>query len=225
MKTRALLGGILLIGFPAGWAIGDNYYIEMRKQGHWILRGEGALWDSAWALRHIRAVEVESPSEWIWTVYQALRTEKAFEELHFSYTGQGNGKIYARTREPVARVSLPLRQYYVDAHGERLPFVLPLDLPIIEASRWDSIAISEILNFWSKNRIYHLMTARIYQDSRGVWKVYTETSSETFVLGRTEHLPTAFAQLDVYLRSLQPQIGGHACKSVLLYIPDQIVCQ
>lgn len=225
MKRRALLGGMLLIGFPIGWALGDSYYVEMRKRGRWLLQGEGSLWDSAWALRHIQAVEVESPSEWIWAVYQALRSEKAFEVLRFSYTGRGDGRIYARTAEPIARVSLPLRPYYVNARGERLPFIRPLDLPIIEAARWDSSAINNILAFWAEKPLYHAMTSRIYQDVQGIWKLYMETSSESFILGRTEHLPTAFAQLDVYLRSLQPQIGGHTCQSVLLYIPDQIVCQ
>ncbi len=212
-------------GFLGSWALGDGYYMKMRKQGRWILQGEGTLWDSSWALRHIRAVEANSPSAWIWAVYKALREEEAFQSLHFSYTGRGDGRIIARTQEPVARVSLPLRQYYISAEMKRLPFIKPLDLPIIEAPRWDSTAFEIILDFWRNNPIYYQATSRIYQDSDGIWHAYLEISPETFVLGRTEHLQTGFAQMPVYLRSLQPKIGSFTCKTVLLYIPDQIVCQ
>lgn len=211
--------------FSAGWALGDGYYIKIRKSGSWYLSGEGMLWDSAWVLRHIRAVETESPSEWIWQVAQALRAERVFEKLRFSYTGKGDGRIYACTREPLARVVLPLRQYYVDKEGERLPFVKPLDLPVIEVQRWDSIAIREVLRFWQEKPLYTQLISRLYQDQTGVWQLHTEISSETFVLGRTPHLRTALEQFDVYLRSLQPHLGGHTCKVILLYIPNQIICQ
>lgn len=226
MRYSLLLRAVLFgCGFSGTWALSDEYYMKMRRQGRWILHGEGTLWDSAWALRHIRAVEASSPSAWIWAVSKALREEKAFQSLHFTYTGRGDGRIVARTQEPVARVSLPLRQYYISADQQRLPFIKPLDLPIIEAPRWDSTAFGLILDFWQKNPTYYKATSRMYQGSDGIWRIYLEICSETFLLGRTEHLPIGFAQMPVYLRSLQPQIGGFTCKTVLLYIPDQIICQ
>lgn len=226
MRRYLFIKALLLIcGFSGGWALGDEYYMKMRRQGRWILQGEGTLWDSVWAHRHIQAVEAGTPSAWIWAAYKALSEEEAFQRLYFSYTGRGDGRIVARTQEPVARVSLPLRQYYLSADVKRLPFIKPLDLPIIEAPRWDSTAFGAILDFWARNPSYHQLTSRIQQGSDGLWRAYLEISPETFVLGRTEHLQTGFAQMTVYLRSLQPQIGGFTCKTVLLYIPDQIVCQ
>ncbi|MCX7763798.1 MAG: hypothetical protein N2253_02760 [Bacteroidia bacterium] len=225
MSLRAVGAILVAISFSAGWAISDAYYLQMRRQGKWFLRGEGILWDTSWVFRHIRAVEADSPSEWMWNFYQTLREQGIFEHVRFIYTGRGDGYIYARTRRPMARVRLPLREYYIDAEGKRLPFVQPSDLPIIEAPRWDSTAFGLILGFFHENPIYQQLVSRLYQDSQGIWHAYLETSSEVFIMGKTEHLPIALKQLGIYLRLLSPYIGGHTCKTVLLHIPDQIVCQ
>ncbi|MCX8112414.1 MAG: hypothetical protein N3E49_04350 [Bacteroidia bacterium] len=225
MSLRVVWRGLLMVGFPVSWIWGDSYYTEMRKQGRWRIRGEGALWDSSWVLRRIQAVEVESPSEWIWAVCQTLHSERLFRSLRFSYTGKGEGRIQAQTWEPVARVRLALRQYYTDAQGHRLPFVRPLDLPLIEAPTWDSIALGTLLQHWQTYPLHHKLMSYIYKDSEGIWRAYLETSTETFTLGRTEHLAVGLRQLDIYLRYLTPIIGGHTCKVVLLHIPNQIVCQ
>ncbi|MCS6895990.1 MAG: hypothetical protein NZZ60_07610 [Bacteroidia bacterium] len=213
------------MGFFGGWIVGDGYYVKMRSSGKWILHGEGPLWDSAWVMRHIYAVRAPSPSMWIWSVSEALGEQQVFEAIKFHYTGKGDGRIYARTRTPIARVNLPIREYYLDAQGRRLPFVRPLDVSIVDAPRWDSIAFEHILELLREKPLYREMISRIYQEIDGVWHMHSEVSSETYVLGRTPHLRVGLRQLDVYLHSFRPMVGGNACKKVILYIPDQIICQ
>ncbi|MEN3041538.1 MAG: hypothetical protein ABDH66_08390 [Bacteroidia bacterium] len=222
---RAFSALSVSLGFVGGWILGDQYYTEMRRMGRWILRGEGPLWDSAWVMRHIQGVKTPSPSQWIWAISEALRKEQAFQSVHFYYTGKGEGRIYARACVPVARIKLPVRQYYIDTAGKRLPFVRPLDLPIVEALRWDSVAFAYILTFLQEKPLYRKLISRIYQEVDGTWHMHSEFGSETYVLGRTAHLPVGIYQLDVYLQSLQPKLGGHTCKRVILYIPSQIICQ
>ncbi|MCS7298146.1 MAG: hypothetical protein RMK19_08600 [Bacteroidia bacterium] len=219
-----VVGSLCLAG--GGWVVGDWYYMTlMRSQGVWILRGEGPLWDSAWVVRHIQDTKSTRPSQRIWTIAQTLQQQQLFAYLHFSYTGKGHGCLSARTRIPVARIVLPPRQSYVDAEGNRLPFIRPLDLPLIELPKWDSTAIRLILTFLEKKPLYKQLISYLSQDSDGIWQAHLEISSESFILGRTIHLKDALEQLDIYLRVIQPFIGGHSCRSVLLHIPNQIVCQ
>jgi len=208
-----------------GWAGGDAYYLQLQKAGRWQLEGEGPLWDSVWLARHLEAYQQGDEPLSVWPLYQALEETRLFAGLRFWYTGQGQRKVSARTRTPMARVVLPMRQYYLDPEGHRLPIVHPLDLPILSATRWDSVAFAAFLAWWKAAPFYHRALSYSYQDPQGVWHAHLQVTPETFVLGRTESLPQAFAQLDVYLRLLQPKLGAFACKTVLLHIPNQIVCQ
>jgi hypothetical protein len=218
-----VLGVTLWIIFS--WIGGEIYYETLRLRGGWRIEGKGALWDSAWIMQHVAAQASFPPAERVWRLQQELKDTRLFSHITIYYTGRGEGRLRAITREPAARVMLPLRQYYLSWEGERLPLVRPLPVPLISAPRWDSTAFAHFLSWWKLNPWYSQATSLLYQDPRGVWHGYLEIAPETFVLGRTPHLPTALSQWDVYLRSLQPKLGGRTCKSVLLYIPKQIVCQ
>ncbi|MCX7606068.1 MAG: hypothetical protein N2170_02220 [Bacteroidia bacterium] len=216
---------LVLLGTVGGWGMGDGYYTALQERGKWRLRGEGILWDSAWAARHVEAVKVFSPVERLWEFWKGLQETELFHQVRVYYTGTGDVVVQAVTRTPAARVALPLRQYYVDREGHRLPMIRSLDLPIIELGRWDSVAIAFFLGWWSAKPWYHRAVSRLYQAADGIWYGYLEIASETFVLGRTPHLPTALSQWEVYLRAIQPKQGGDACRRVILHVPGQIVCE
>ncbi len=224
MRSWIKVGGSLGLAV-LGWAVGDGYYSQLQQRGRWELQGEGPLWDSAWVARHLEAYQEGDAPLSTWLLYRALEETHLFAQVRFRYTGKGQGKVQALTRMPMARVVLPVRQYYLDTEGNRLPIVRPLNLPVLSALRWDSVAFAAFLAWWKAAPFYHRALSYAYQDPRGVWQAHLEVMPETFVLGRTEALPRAFAQLDVYLRLLQPKLGGFACKAVLLYIPNQIICQ
>lgn len=213
------------LGLVVSWTLADSYYVKLRTQGEWYLVGSGPLWDSSWVVRTIESTGEGSPSAHLWQVYQALAETNLFEKVRVCYTGTGAVCLQAHTRKPIARIALPLRQYYVDAQGYRLPPIRQLDLPIIEAPRWDSTAIELFLHWWQEKPWYHAAVSRLYQRPDGLWLGYLEIASEVFHLGRTPHLPTALQQWDVYLRSIQPKEGGQTFHTVLLYIPGQIICE
>lgn len=224
MKCWVKVGGSLGLAV-LGWAAGDAYYGHLQRTSRWELQGEGPLWDSAWVARHLQAYQEGDAPLSIWPLYRALEETHLFAHLRFRYTGKGQGKVQALTRTPMARVVLPVRQYYLDTEGNRLPVVRPLDLPILSVLRWDSVAFAAFLTWWKAAPFYHRALSSCHQDSRGVWQAHLEVMPETFVLGRSESLPRAFAQLNVYLRLIQPKLGGFVCETVLLHIPDQIICQ
>ncbi|MCS7189866.1 MAG: hypothetical protein RMJ66_08385, partial [Bacteroidia bacterium] len=198
-------------------------YTQLREKGKWTLRGEGLLWDSSWIKQNIEAISTASPS--LWRTWQEIKSSGLCDKIWAFYTVKGGTHIWLRTREPIARVVLPIRQYYVDKEGNRLPVTRPLDMPVIQMHRWDSLAVGLFSSWWQKYPWYHRAVSYLQQLPDGVWQGYLEISPEQFVLGRTVHLPTALEQWEVYLRLIQPKEGGNACEKVILYIPGQIICQ
>ncbi len=225
MRLRGFWTVFATLGAGLSWILGDSYYAALQLRGEWRLMGSGSLWDSSWVARSIEATEGPTPEKRLWNAYKALKETALFEKVQIYYTGTGVVCLQAHTRQPVARVALPLRQFYVDAEGHRLPLTRPLDLPIIETPRWDSTAIETFLRWWKAKPWYHQAVSRLYQRPDGLWIGYLEISSETFHLGRTPHLPTALQQWDVYLRAIQLKEGGYTFRTILLYIPGQIVCE
>lgn len=225
MRLKGIWVSLVALAVGLSWVSADRYYSQLRAQGEWQLLGSGPLWDSSWIARTIESTGEASPSTRLWHVYQALSETNLFEKVRVCYTGTGRVCLEAYTRKPIARIALPLRQYYVDPQGHRLPPIRPIDLPIIEAPRWDSTAINLFLSWWQAKPWYHNAVSRLYQRPDGLWVGYLEISSEVFHLGRTPHLSTALQQWDVYLRSIQPKEGGHTFHTILLYIPGQIVCE
>ena len=225
MRAR---GGTFLLGIAVlgvGWKAGDDYYSLLQAQGQWYITGQGLLWDSLWVVRQIEALDGNTPQERLWHFYQDMHEMKLFRKINVYYTGKGQVYIQSILREPVARLVLPVRQYYVDKEGVRLPLVRSLDLPLIEAHKWDSTAIALFLSWWEQNPWYHRAVSRLKELPDGQWIGFLEMSPEVFWLGRVSHLGIALQQWDVYLRLLQPKLGAQYCKKVILFIPNQIICQ
>ncbi|GIV22776.1 MAG: hypothetical protein N3A68_08140 [Bacteroidia bacterium] len=225
MNTRvgAFLLGIVILG--AGWKAGEAYYAFLQTRNKWYITGQGLLWDSLWISRQIEAIESSTQQERLWLFCQEMHKMQLFRKINVYYTGKGEVCIEGILREPVARVALPMRQYYVDREGARLPCVRSLDLPIIEAHKWDSTAIATFLGWWEKKPWYHRAVSRLKELPDGQWIGFLEVAPEIFWLGRVPHLDIALQQWDVYLRSLQPKVGIQYCKNVILFIPNQIICQ
>lgn len=216
---------LLGLGMAGGmWVAGARYYARIMEKGEWDIVGLSGV------VRHPELVRIRQsmqglPSSWIWPVRQQLLDEIGARKVRVSFKAQGGGTIQIEMRRPVARVVLPLRHFYIDEEGYRFLPLRTLDLPLVEMPRWDSTAVFTFLRWWKAQPWYHRAVSWLRQDAVGIWHGYLEIAPEHFVLGRTEDLPIALRQWEVYLKVLQPRIGARRYSSVLLYVPGQIVCR
>jgi len=214
---------LLLIG--GSWVGASRYFDTRLAVGGWLVQGEGPLWDSIWTARHIEAHGDMGYGWDVWSVWVDLGYQRLFAYRALRYDGKGQHHLTLRTHIPVALVRLPGRFMYMDDGGRLLPHTRPLPLPVIEVPRWDSTGALIFLNWWREDSLVYRLTSHLYQDPRGVWFWYGQIFPEAFVLGRTEDLDRAIGHWQIYQMRLQPRLGSHTCKSVLLHIPGQIVCQ
>ncbi|MCS7162359.1 MAG: hypothetical protein NZ958_03405 [Bacteroidia bacterium] len=214
-----------LAGLGAGWTAGNRFYQQLQSRAGWCLHGEGPLWDSlALARKFLNGSPAPSLAS-LWEIYQKIQHARLFEKIKFYYTGNGGVCVCLKTRSPLALVSLPGRQYYVDASGQALEVIRPLPLPIIEALRWDTLALHTFAEWWASNPWFYQATSHLNQRTDGVWVGHLEIAPEDFILGRSEHLGIALSQWRVYLQRVQPLLGANSCKEVLLFVPGQIICR
>ncbi len=220
MREGLLIGFVLVTWGGASW-----YYDSLLRRGEWVIVGEGALWDSAWVVRHIEAHGERGRGWDLWGLWFDFARQGLFERLALSYEGRGGYRLKARTRTPMAIIQLPGGLAYVDKAGKRLPFTRLMAIPVLEMPRWDSLAVATFLAWWYRDSLAYALTSHVYQGPDGLWQWFGQIFPETFILGRTEDLATAISQWRVYVERLQPRIGALTCKKVLLYIPGQIVCR
>ena len=224
MRVWGLGIGILWVGVSWG---GSNWYVgeRLRREGRWVVEGWGPLWDSAWVARHIEA-HGEAGRGWdVWSLWVDLWEQQLFEKQALWVGADFTYRLRLQTRIPVAALRLPGRLLYVDSQGRLLPYTRALDLPILEMPRWDSLAVAFFLEWWQTDTLFYRLTSHISQDSRHVWYGYGQIFPEQFVLGRTEDLPQARRQWYYYHSLVRPRLGSNTCKSVLLHVPNQIICQ
>ncbi|MEN2991948.1 MAG: hypothetical protein ABDH91_00135 [Bacteroidia bacterium] len=222
MIWRSLLS---IVGLGVGWTAGDRFYRQLQSQAGWCLHGEGPLWDSLAIAQKFLDSSTRPPFASLWETYQKIQREGLFEKIRFSYTGKGKVCLWLSTRKPLALVSLPGRQYYMDESGHRLEAIRPLSLPIIEALRWDTLALHTFAKWWASNPWFYQAVSHLNQRTDGVWVGHLEIAPEDFILGRSEHLGIALSQWRVYLQRVQPLLGANSCKEVLLFVPGQIICR
>lgn len=216
--------GVLWIG--ATWA-GSNWYFgeRLRKEGRWVVWGMGPLWDSIWTARHIEA-HGDAGRGWnLWSLWVDLREQQLFAQQELWIGARFTYCLKVETRIPQAALRLPGRLQYIDRDLRLLPCTRHLNLPILEMPRWDSSAALFFLNWWREDTLFYQLNSHIYQDNRGVWYAYGQVFPETFILGRTEDLPQARRQWYYYSALVRSRFGANTCKFVLLYVPDQIICQ
>jgi len=224
MRVLGLGLGVLWVGVSWG---GANWYYEerLRAAGKWVIEGAGPLWDSLWTARHIEA-HGEAGRGWdLWSLWVDLREQQVFMQQELWIGANWTYHLRVHTRVPAAALRLPGRLAYVDWEARILPLTRPLALPILEMPRWDSSAVRFFLSWWREDTLFHRLSSHLIQDGRGVWYGYGQIFPERFVLGRTEDLPWARRQWYLYHTLVRPRIGANTCKSVLLHIPNQIVCQ
>ncbi len=224
MRVLGFGMGVLWVG--VSW-VGANWYFgeRLRKEGRWVVWGAGPLWDSTWTARHIEA-HGEAGRGWnLWALWVDLWEQQLFERQEVWLGARLTYHLEVLTRTPVAALRLPGRLVYIDREARLLPHTRPLNLPILEMPRWDSRAARFFLTWWQEDTLFYRLSSHLYQDGRGVWYAYAQVFPETFILGRTEDLPQARRQWYYYSTLVRPRFGASTCKFVLLYVPDQIICQ